>query len=177
MNASVIINVAPAVAAGLLMMASPSSARTVCSVFDQHPCQPALPYPFSDGLRVTIQAREQPATAPSMPLNTLQELFHAMGACWVPPPLEQARPGTEITILFSLNRSGDIIGEPRFTYSTHTLPNEIKAAYQRSVADMLKRCAPFPISSGLGGAIAGRPIAMRFIDDRGSRRTENRHER
>ena len=121
--------------------------------------------------------REQPQRAPAKPLNTIKELFDAFGACWRPPPLDQSKPGTEITIRFSLNRAGEIIGEPRFTYSSPTLPIEVKSAYQKSVAEAISRCTPFPLSNDLGGAIAGRPISTRFIDDRGQRRTENVHER
>jgi hypothetical protein len=153
------------------MIPSLAGAHTrVSTVFDDKPCAPDL--------RLTIQARpdaRRPAPSGGT-LNTLQQLFAAMEACWEPPPLDQSRPGTQITIRFSLNRSGDIIGEPRFTYSTPSLPPEIKAAYQRALADMLKRCTPFALSPGLGGAIAGRPISTRFIDDRGLRRTEMRHE-
>jgi hypothetical protein len=100
------------------------------------------------------------------PLNTLQELFDALGACWQPPPLEQARAGTEITVRFSLTREGTLVGEPRVTYSTRTLPAEMRAAYQRSAFDALRRCTPLRLSRGLGGAVAGRPISGRFIDDR-----------
>jgi hypothetical protein len=181
-----------AVVAGLLMLPSGSSGQTACSVFDKQPCtptfcsvfddrpcRPELPYPFGDGLRLTIQDRERPPRdAPqrqaAKPLDTIQELFGALEACWIPPPLDQSRPGTEITIRFSLNRAGEIIGEPRFTYSTRELPSEVKAAYQRAVAAMLSRCTPLPLSAGLGGAIAGRPISTRFIDDRGLRRKERR---
>jgi hypothetical protein len=99
-------------------------------------------------------------------LDTLQELWDALGACWAPPPRDQARPGTQITIRFSLDRAGAVIGEPRFTYSTPALPDAVRAAYQRSLTAALRRCTPLPLSSGLGGAIAGRPIAARFIDDR-----------
>jgi hypothetical protein len=147
---------------------------TFCSVFDHHPCLPDVPYPFGDGLRLTIQSRDQPAGRPAKPLNTIQELFDALGACWVPPPIDQSSPGTQITIRFSLNRAGAIIGEPRFTYSTPALSQEVKSAYQRAVTAALSRCTPLPLSAGLGGAIAGRPISTRFIDDRGLRRTEKR---
>jgi hypothetical protein len=124
------------------------------------------------------QAQREPPVRPSAkPLNTIKELFDAFGACWRPPPLDQSKPGTEITIRFSLNRSGEIIGEPRFTYSSPTLSSEVKSAYQKSVAEAISRCIPFPLSNALGGAIAGRPISTRFIDDRGQRRTENVHER
>jgi hypothetical protein len=120
---------------------------------------------------------QQPSRPPAKTLNTIKELFDAFGACWRPPPLDQSKPGTEITIRFSLNRAGEIIGEPRFTYSSPTLPIEVKSAYQKSVAEAISRCTPFPLSNDLGGAIAGRPISTRFIDDRGQRRTENVHER
>jgi hypothetical protein len=30
----------------------------------------------------------------------------------------------------------------------------------------LKRCTPLHFSAGMGGAVAGRPIAIRFVDDR-----------
>jgi hypothetical protein len=178
-------------AASLTPMSSAAAQTTVCSVFDNRPCAPTtcsvfndgpcvpdLPYPFSQDLWLTMQSRPETRRPPPSgeALNTLQQLFAAMEACWEPPPLEQSRPGTEITIRFSLNRSGDIIGEPRFTYSTPSLPPEIKAAYQRALAAMVKRCTPFKLSPGLGGAIAGRPISTRFIDDRGQRRTEMRHE-
>jgi len=113
----------------------------------------------------TVQDRP-PDGAPPRPLNTIQELFAALEACWIPPPMEQSRPGTEITIRFSLNRAGEIMGEPRFTYSTATLSHEVRAAYQRAIVDALNRCTPFRLSGGFGAAIAGRPISTRFIDDR-----------
>ena len=110
------------------------------------------------------------------PLDTIRQLFAALDACWIPPPVEQSRPGTEISIRFSLDRTGQILGEPRFTYSTPTLPHDVKAAYQRAIADALARCMPFRLSRGLAGAIAGRPISTRFIDDRDDSRTEGHHE-
>src|SRR5262245_48872356 len=98
---------------------------------------------FGDGLRLRIQSRGALAVRrPDKPLNTIQELFDAFGACWTPPPLDQSKPGTEITIRFSLNTAGEIIGEPRFTYSTPNLSSEVKAAYQRAVAGAISRCTP-----------------------------------
>ena len=99
-------------------------------------------------------------------LNTLQDLWAALGACWLQPPRAQARPGTEITVRFSLNRAGSLIGEPRITYSTRSLPDEVKSAYQQSIHATLRRCTPLRLSSGFAGAIAGRPASVRFIDDR-----------
>jgi hypothetical protein len=147
-------------------------APTFCGVFDGGPCQPDFPYPFGDGLRVNVQSPAQAAAhAPDKKLNTIQELFAALRACWDPPPMDEGKPGTQITIRFSLNRAGGIIGEPRYTYSTPALAPEVKSAYQRNIMATLRRCTPFPLSAGLGGAIAGRPISARFIDDRGLRPT------
>jgi hypothetical protein len=175
--------------AGVAASLSPAAAQTVCSVFDNRPCAPTfcsvfndgpctpdVQYPFGHDLRLTVQTRRpetRPLQPPNRPLNTLEELFSALEACWEPPPLDQSRPGTEITIRFSLNRAGEILGEPRFTYSSPSLPGEVKSAYQRAVWDALKRCTPLSLSEGLAGAIAGRPISGRFIDDRAHRRTEN----
>ena len=102
---------------------------------------------------------------PVGPANTIRELFDAMSTCWKPPPLDRSKPGTQITIRFSLNRAGEILGEPRFTYSTPNLSAEVKSAYQHAVATSLTRCAPFALSDGLAGAIAGRPLSIRIIDD------------
>ena len=69
-----------------------------------------------------------PGAAQTKPLNTIRELFDAFGACWRPPPLDQSKPGTEITIRFSLNAAGEIMGEPRFTYSSPALSSDVKSA-------------------------------------------------
>jgi hypothetical protein len=102
----------------------------------------------------------------SRELNTLKEVGDALSACWVPPPMEEAGPGMEITVVFSFNRAGEILGEPRFTYLTPGVSTAMRAAYQRAVAATLKRCTPLKFTPGLAGAIAGRPFSMRFIDSR-----------
>jgi hypothetical protein len=180
-------------ALGLATMVVPSPAHALCSVFDEHPCtptfcsvfrrHPCLPeidYPIGQGLRLNVQSRSDDGPAAAAPpdiLNTIQDVFAALRACWVPPPMNEAKPGMEISVRFSFNRNGEIIGEPRFTYSTPTVSGEVKAAYQRAVAAALNRCRPLRFSSKLGGALAGQPFSIRFIDDRGVRRTESTHDR
>jgi len=144
-------------------------APSACSVFNDGPCVPQIPYPFTQDLRLTIQSRPQDHKNLGQQLNTIQALFDALGACWQPPPLDESRSGTEITIRFSLNRDGRLIGTPRYTYSTRGLPAEVKSAYERAIMAALDRCTPLPLSTSLGGAIAGRPISTRFIDDRNFR--------
>jgi hypothetical protein len=37
----------------------------------------------------------------------------------------------------------------------------------------LKRCVPLHFSAGMAGAVAGRPIAIRFVDNRTIDRQQN----
>jgi hypothetical protein len=37
----------------------------------------------------------------------------------------------------------------------------------------LKRCTPLHFTDGMGGAVAGRPIAIRFVDSRTIDRTKS----
>jgi hypothetical protein len=103
------------------------------------------------------------------PLNTLKDVGDALGRCWVPPSLEKSRPGTQITVLITFNRNGEVMGEPRFTFITPDTPPEIRTAYQLSVADAISRCAPMPFTRALAGAVAGRPFAMQYHDIRGQK--------
>jgi hypothetical protein len=124
----------------------------------------------------TVRAQEQsrPDTgrgvAPSKPVNTLQELYATLAACWRAPMLAEARTGTEITVMFALTRDGEILGEPRFTFVSRNVPAEVRAIYQRSVVDAFKICIPAPLTKELGAAIAGRPQRLRLIDTRGQKR-------
>jgi len=52
------------------------------------------------GAALTLAALATGAAAqkPQTPLNTLADLGAALRACWVPPPLDQSRPGMQITV-------------------------------------------------------------------------------
>ncbi len=93
-------------------------------------------------------------------------MFDALRACWVPPPKDKARHGMEYTVRFAFKRDGELIAPPRRTYSSHDAPVDIRDIYGEAVDAALKRCTPLHFSKGMGGAIAGRPIAIRFVDDR-----------
>jgi hypothetical protein len=111
----------------------------------------------------------QTPARPSQPLNTLRELFAALEACYIPPLSEHARPGMQITVNFSLNRAGEILGEPRFTFTTPGVSPEVRAAYQKAIAEAFKRCTPFPLTPAFAAAVPGKVLSMRFIDSRGQR--------
>jgi hypothetical protein len=66
----------------------------------------------------------------------------------------------------AFNRSGEILGQPRITYESETASDDDRLAYRKAVMETLQRCTPLAFTEGLGGAIAGRPIALRFDDRR-----------
>jgi hypothetical protein len=102
-------------------------------------------------------------------LNTIAELLEAVHKCWVPPPLAQAHAGMQITVQFSITRDGRLQGKAAIRYESPDASDEERLAYRRSVAESLAHCAPFPITDGLGDAVAGHPLNIRFIDARKQR--------
>jgi len=111
-------------------------------------------------------------TAPAL-LNTLKDMGLALQACWIPPPIDQARPGMQITVQMSFKRSGELLGKPRITFESAGASDDERLAYRVAVAEMLKRCSPLPFTEALGNAVAGRPFTMRFHDDRKLKQAEN----
>jgi hypothetical protein len=119
------------------------------------------------GAGVAQERGEEPGSKrPLTPLNTIQDVFHALEACWIPPDLDHARPGMQITVLLSFKRSGDLNGEPRITYETPGATDAQRYAYRLALAQAIERCTPLPFTEALGNALAGRPMTMRFIDNR-----------
>lgn len=103
---------------------------------------------------------------PAAPLNTIAEVFAALEACWIPPALEQARAGMQITVMLSFKRNGELLGKPRITYETPGASDDERTSYRVAMAQALRRCTPLRFTDALGGALAGRPLTMRFIDNR-----------
>jgi hypothetical protein len=144
-----------------------------CSVFHRGPCFPQYPPPIGEALRLTVAATE--GTANDKPvtdrrddgqsINTIHDMFDALRGCWVPPPPDQSQPGMEYTIRFAFKSNGELVAPAQVTYTTHGVSEEVRDVYQKAVEAALRRCTPMHFSTGMAGAIAGRPIAVRFIDD------------
>jgi hypothetical protein len=146
---------------------------TVCSVFRRGPCIPEVDYPIGQDLRLTIEsAADKPAGADANgdaapgELDTLRAMFAALRSCWVPPGPEEARPGTQMSVRFAFKRNGEIIAAPRVTYASPGIAPDTRQKYLDAILAALQRCTPLHFTAGLGGAIAGRPIAIRFVDNR-----------
>jgi len=159
-----------------------------CGVFHRGPCLPYYLPPIGEDLRLTIVSTDDDPThkdagaansdqaasgnetandtAEEHPLDSIRDMFAALRACWVPPPKDEARHGMEYTVRFAFKRDGEIVAPPRVTYASHDAPADVRDIYRDAVNAALKRCTPLHFSDGMGGAVAGRPIAIRFVDNR-----------
>jgi hypothetical protein len=172
---------------GAALLATAAEARGLrvapgpCSVFDRHPCAPVCSLfergpcivepqaPIGQDLRLTIESRRVGDYAmPPHDLDTLADLFTALRACWTPPA--DARDGMAMSVRFAFRRSGEVIAPPRVTYARHDLPAEERDRFRDSIMTGLAGCAPLHFTTGLAGAIAGRPIAIRYIENRDAAR-------
>jgi hypothetical protein len=142
-----------------------------CSVFNHGPCIPEMDYPYGENLQVTIlavppQDQAEKYKKPDHDLDTIGDLFAALRSCWTPPPADDAREGMQMSVRFSFKRSGEMIATPRMTFATADVPGDTRTTYLNAINASLKGCLPLKFSSGLGGALAGRPIAIRYVDNR-----------
>ena len=167
--------------AGLTTVAEAQFGGTTCSVLDYkpcaptvcpldgEPCQPQYPFPLGENLQVTVDSAKWnrgERVDPDHPIDTIRDLFAALRACWLPPDVDAAHSGMQMSVRFAFKRTGEIIGEPRVTYTTPGTDNDTRKHYREAIDRALDRCTPMPFSAGMGGAIAGRPIAIRYVDNR-----------
>jgi hypothetical protein len=159
-----------------------------CGAFHRGPCTPQYLPPIGEDLRLTIVSTDDndPANKPAAPdatppdngagnadnsgdepkLNSISAMYAALRACWAPPPKDEARHGMEYTIRFAFKRNGEIVAPPRVTYASQDAPRDVRDTYRDAVNAALDRCTPLHFTEGMGGAVAGRPIAIRFVDNR-----------
>lgn len=144
-------------------------APTVCSPLDGEPCLPQYPFPLGENLQLTINSAQSDRgekVDPDHKIDTIRDLFVALRACWLAPHQDASHPGMQMSVRFAFNRAGEIIGRPRVTYTTPGARGDVRRTYRHAITEALDRCTPMPFSRGMGGAIAGRPIAIRYVDNR-----------
>lgn len=137
----------------------------------QGPCITEIPFPFGETLHLMVESAPSEADRikyqkPGHDLDTIGDLFAELRSCWSPPPADDARRGMQISIRFSLNRSGSLIGPPRLTYATPGVPADTRTNYFDAANASLNACLPLKFTDGFAGALAGRPIAIRYVDNR-----------
>jgi hypothetical protein len=149
-----------------------------CSVFNHGPCIPEIDYPYGENLQLTIQTVPPDGQAdeyrkPDHDLDTIGDLFAALRSCWSPPPADSAREGMQMSVRFSFKRTGEIIASPRMTYAMAGVSADTRATYLKAINASLDACMPLKFTGSLGGALAGRPIAIRYVDNRDLGRSSN----
>jgi hypothetical protein len=142
-----------------------------CSVFNHGPCIPEIDYPYGENLQVTVESVPSKDNAkkyqrPDHDLDTIGDLFAELRSCWSPPPADVAREGMQMSVRFSFKKSGEMIGPPRLTYATTGVPSAVRDTYFKAINESLHSCVPLKFTGGLAGALAGRPIAIRYVDNR-----------
>jgi hypothetical protein len=95
-------------------------------------------------------------------VDNIRQAFARLRTCWKPPPASQANPDVEITVIVSFTRDGTILGHPKITYESEHATDNDRLAYRIAVMEALQRCTPMPFTQSMGGAVAGRPFAIRF---------------
>jgi hypothetical protein len=202
---SACVPVVGAVAALMIAVAAaPETARAACSVLSRHPCTPGFGsvlsrHPYTPGfcgvysgpncipeplppLNQVPVLKVEGHVGPTEPLDRdhpadrIDELGELLSKCLELPADEEARGGMRVTLKLAFKRDGELIAAPRFTYTTHEATPDAKAAYRQAALDMLKRCAPLPITAGLGAAIAGRPFVVAITDTRNAQKDEERQQ-
>ena len=142
-----------------------------CSVLGHGPCIPEINYPYGENLQLTIESvppenDKAKYVRPDHDLDTIGDLFAELRSCWSPPPPEAAKEGMQMSVRFSFKRSGEIIAAPRLTFATEGVSADIRDTYFKAINASLAACVPLKFTGALGGALAGRPIAIRYVDNR-----------
>jgi hypothetical protein len=142
-----------------------------CSVFNDGPCIPEIDYPYGENLQLTIESVPSHDDAPKYvrpdhDLDTIGDLFAELRSCWSPPPADTAQAGMQMTVRFSFKRDGAIIAVPRMTFATSGVSADTRDTYLKAINASLDACVPLKFTGNLAGALAGRPIAIRYVDNR-----------
>jgi hypothetical protein len=144
---------------------------STCSVFNHGPCIPEIDYPIGQNLQVTVLSVPGKDDAakyrrPDRDLDTLGELFAMLRSCWSPPAQDSAKAGMQMSVMFSFNKSGAMIAAPRMTFASKAATADLRQTYLQAIDASLDGCLPLRLTRGLAGAIAGRPIMIRYVDNR-----------
>ena len=125
-----------------------------------------VPVPIPIPNEVPGEDRRQVPIEPSR-VDNIKDMFLRLRNCWRPPPLSKANP-ENVTVIVTFNRSGNIFGQPKITYESEQANDNDRLLYRIAVMEALQRCTPMPFTEGMGGAIAGRIIAIPFRNQKTS---------
>jgi hypothetical protein len=93
------------------------------------------------------------------PLETMDEVGAAIQACWTPPA---GTSGSAVTLSFSFNRNGTLIGPPMATAINVSGDEAARQAFVEAATKALEGCVPFIFSPALAAGIGGAVFTMEF---------------
>ena len=99
-------------------------------------------------------------------VDNIKDVIAKLATCWRPPPPSRANPDVEITVIVSFRRDGSILGHPKITYESDSATDNDRLMYRIAVMETLQRCTPMPFTEAMAGAVAGRPFAVKFNNNR-----------
>jgi hypothetical protein len=76
----------------------------------------------------------------------------------------QEAAGSELTVMFAEKWNGSLQGQPRITHSRRCAINPAPRSFVADALGAPGRCFPLPITVGMGGAVAGRPIRLCIVN-------------
>jgi hypothetical protein len=97
------------------------------------------------GVGIAINAAWYGAAAQN-PIAHARDVRAAMRAHWIAPGDGAPR---QISVRFSFNRDGQVVGQPLVTYENPQPPEEGRAAVRDALVQTLARCVPLPLSATL----------------------------
>ncbi len=109
------------------------------------------------------------APAHAASANTLTELWRILGECAKLGAVPTSAAGSEVTVVFSLKRDGSLLGQPRISHSRLVGNAGDQRDFIAGSLAAISRCLPIPVTDGLGGAIAGRPLRLRLTSHKPER--------
>ena len=121
-------------------------------------------------LSIEIHRSNPNPVRPTAPVHTLRDLQIAFLGCWSPPPLDPEHAPVDLTFQVSFKRSGELFGKPRAIIFARPVTDKEREVYYRAVAETVERCAQMPFTESMGGAAAGRPFRINFLDRRNTKR-------
>lgn len=105
--------------------------------------------------------RDKDVARSTAPIDRPKQAADQLAACWS-PPLPPKKDTVEITLKFSFNGRGEIMGAPRTPY-VKAAPGISADTVRESLRAAIKTCSPLRFTKSMAASAPGYPLSIRFI--------------
>jgi hypothetical protein len=109
-------------------------------------------------ISAAVDAACQDAAAQKL-IASAHDVRTALQACWIAP---ESQAPQQISVRFSFNREGRVVGRPLVTYQYPAPSQEGRAAVREALAHAIARCEPLHLSDDFRKVISVHPISVRL---------------